>query len=66
MSRGGRDELIDCAAAANGGRCQVTFADITYDEDKKPVPVESVITGEEDQLTCQCLDYIFVINANNG
>jgi hypothetical protein len=45
----------------------VTFADIKgVDEAGKPIPVESVITGSDDVCTCQCLDYIFVINRNKS
>lgn len=61
MSGRNTDEVTDCAAKRHGGQCQVTFGDIKY-ENGKPVPVESVITGEEDQMTCQCLDYVFVID----
>ena len=64
VSGRGRDNLIDCSATANNGQCQVTFADIKLDENGKPVPFESVITGGDDICTCQCLDYIFVINRN--
>jgi hypothetical protein len=64
MTRKGKDEVIDCATQANGGRCQVTFADMTVGEDGKPRPVETVLSGEEDLCTCQCLDYILLINRN--
>jgi hypothetical protein len=64
MTRKGQDEVIDCATFANGGKCQVTFADMTIGEDGKPVPVETVLSGAEDLCTCQCLDYILVINRN--
>ena len=56
--------MIDCATYANGGNCQVTFADMTIGEDGKPVPVETVLSGADDLCTCQCLDYILVINRN--
>lgn len=66
MSGLGKDHLIDCSATANGGQCQVTFADIKYDDNGNPIPVETVITGADDICTCQCLDYIFVINRNKS
>ena len=52
MTRKGKDAVIDCAAQANGGNCQVTFADMTIDENGNKKPVESVLSGEEDLCTC--------------
>lgn len=45
----------------------MTFADIVDDPHSlEVIPIESVITGGEDLCTCQCLDYIFVINRNTS
>ena len=64
MSNKGKTELVDCLTTANKGQCQVTYADIVRD-DPKVTPVESVLTGAEDNCTCQCLDYIFLIGNKN-
>jgi len=64
MTRKGKDEVIDCATAANGGVCQTTFGALYYSEDGKPLPVETVLSHTEDYCTCQCLDYILLINRN--
>lgn len=64
MSRKGKDAVIDCATQANGGKCQVTFADMTVDEQGNKNPAETVLSGADDLCTCQCLDYILVINRN--
>ena len=64
MTRKGKDEILDCATLANGGVCQTTFADLKYDENGKAEPVETVLSGRDDYCTCQCLDYILVINRN--
>jgi len=34
------------------------------DENGKPKPVETVLSNPDDYFTCQCLDYILVINRN--
>jgi hypothetical protein len=64
MTRKGKDEVIDCATAANGGVCQTTFGALYHDKDGKPKPVETVLSHTEDYCTCQCLDYILLINRN--
>ena len=64
MTRKGKDEVIDCATAANGGVCQTTFGALYYDKDGNPMPVETVLSHTEDYCTCQCLDYILLINRN--
>ena len=52
MTRKGRDQIIDCATEANGGVCQTTFADLKHDENGKPCPVETVLSGADDYCTC--------------
>ena len=61
LSGNGQDEIIDCARLANGGKNPVTFADIHVDAAGNIVPREIALTDPGDHMTCQSLDYIFII-----
>lgn len=61
LSQNGEDQIIDCAKLANNGECPITYADVDKDFQGNFIPMETVLTDKEDHLTCQSLDYIFVI-----
>lgn len=58
LSKNGKDKLVDLAFEGMG-KHPITFGDSCLDEAGNLIPKESLFTTKLEQLSHQCLDYIF-------